>query len=144
MLRRNIMQHQLHGFSIITQLVVQEYHNDDDDTPSHFMIQTRQQVWSTAELPNLSETSMAGRLWGRLQRARSVEAWALAKPETAPIEPNFLTNLETKQDQTGGLIASFTLNALRNLANYRPSGEHFETEILYWPLFSWFEWFDTF
>ncbi|MCP3665526.1 MAG: hypothetical protein GY696_24020 [Gammaproteobacteria bacterium] len=31
--------------------------NDDNDPPSHFMIQSSQQVWSAAGLPNLSESS---------------------------------------------------------------------------------------
>ncbi len=38
--------------------------NGDDDPPSHFMIQSSQQVWSTAELTKLSEISLVSRLWG--------------------------------------------------------------------------------
>ncbi len=37
--------------------------NGDDDPLSHFMIQSSQQVWSTAELPNLSASSLAGDWW---------------------------------------------------------------------------------
>ncbi len=33
--------------------------NDDDELPLHFMIRSRQQVLSTAELPNFSESSLA-------------------------------------------------------------------------------------
>ncbi len=62
--------------------------NDHDDPPSHFMIQSsHQQIWTTEELPNLSEYSLADGRSGRTQRVRSV---ALAKPETAAHEqPGF-------------------------------------------------------
>ncbi len=36
---------------------------NDDDPPSHFMIQSSQHVWSTAELPNLSENHLAEYGW---------------------------------------------------------------------------------
>ncbi len=55
----------------------------NDDPASHFVIQSSQQVWSTAKLPNVSESSLGVGVWGRAQRARSVEGWALTKPETA-------------------------------------------------------------
>ncbi len=43
---------------------------------SECMIQSSHQVWSTAELPNLSESSLACGLWGGAQRARSLQGWA--------------------------------------------------------------------
>ncbi len=78
------MKHQVQGFSIIIQS--NNTHNDEwwGWCPSHFMIQSGQQVWWTAKLPNLSESSLTGGLWGQAQRSRSVEGWALVKPETAP------------------------------------------------------------
>ncbi len=57
--------------------------NDDDAPTPQMMIQSSQQVWSAAELPNLSESNLAGGLWGVATRARTVRGWALAKPETA-------------------------------------------------------------
>ncbi len=39
--------------------------NDDDDHPSHFMIQSGQQVWSAVVLPSFSESSLAAGLRGR-------------------------------------------------------------------------------
>ncbi len=47
-------------------------------TPSHFMIPSSQQVWSAAELLNLSELSLAGGLYA-LTRSRL----SGAKPGTA-------------------------------------------------------------
>ncbi len=63
--------------------------NDDDDPPSHFMIQSSLQVWSAVRGP----PPVANFVW---------------KPETAAhrTEPNWIqTNLATKRrNQTGGLI----------------------------------------
>ncbi len=56
------LKHQLHGFSITTQYLT-SYRNTimmDDYRPSHFMILSSQQVWSAAEMPNFSESSLAG------------------------------------------------------------------------------------
>ncbi len=80
---------------------------NDDDPHNQTMIQSSQQVLSTAVLLNLSETSFAGGCEGE----RSVPGLLTAEPQ--PIEPNppnwVQTNLATKRrDQTGGLIESCT------------------------------------
>ncbi len=67
--------------------------------PSHFMIQSRQQVWSSAEVTNLARTSLAW--WA------AVFGFANAQPSTDQArclaltdhQPNWIqTKLATKQE----------------------------------------------
>ncbi len=48
-----------HSISHTTEVRTNIMMNGDDDSPSHFMIQSSQRVWSAAEMPNLSESSLA-------------------------------------------------------------------------------------
>ncbi len=80
----------------------------NNDSTSHFMIQSSQQVWSTAEMSNLLESSLwrVHRLWGRAQRAKL--DW-LAKPTGEPNEPNRTGQIwRRRRNQTGGVIETRT------------------------------------
>ncbi len=80
--------------------------NDDDGTPSQFMIQSTQQVWSTTDYLNLSESGL-GTVRAKAE-IRSVEGWALAKQETAVLRAKLDSDKfgYGSGDQTGGLIES--------------------------------------
>ncbi len=83
--------------------------NDDDDTPAEFMIQSSQQVSSSEDFPNVSESSMACRgLWERASPARTLDGWAVAKPETAAHRSKLVSDKfgNDQGDQTECLIES--------------------------------------
>ncbi len=73
------------------------------------MIQSSQQVWSAAELPDLSESSLAGGLWGL---AASPNGQRPSASEAGDRSPR--AKLDSDKfgdeagDQSGGLIEPYT------------------------------------
>ncbi len=79
-----------------------------NNPPLHFLIQSRQQVWST--VPNLSESSFDGWLRERAKQPHSTESWVLTKPEATAQRAKLDSDKPGDEagDQTDGLIGSCT------------------------------------